>query len=221
MSDAPYNRLAGEVAISVAAAATRPLREACERLALLVDALERFVTTSSGPAPYPYKSLQVLRNDLTDAYLQASAAARTLVDLEAALAADREAGTLDVRREVELGLSLAEHHVSVATELLVDVIDVPQARGARGVLALVVAQLVAWCAASARQQTGSTLTVRVTASANRILVTVADNGAGFETLPDFLRTLPAALGVQPRDVLASVALGQGCVFELYFDAVAP
>ena len=76
MSDGVRNRIAGDVAISVAVAATRPLREACERLALLVDGLERFVTTSMGPSPYPYKSLQVLRNDLTDAYLQASAAAR-------------------------------------------------------------------------------------------------------------------------------------------------
>lgn len=219
MSEPLHHRLAGEVAISVAVAATRPLRDACERLALLVDSLERFVTTSSGPAPYPYKSLQVLRNELTDAYLQASAAARTLVDLEAALAADREAGTLDVRREVELGLSLAQHHVSIATELLVDVSDVPPARGCRGVLALAVAQLVAWCAASAQQQLGSTLTVRVTTSANRILVTVADNGAGFEALPDILSTLPAALGIAQRDVLATVAMGQGCVFELYFDAV--
>ncbi len=220
MSDVPHPRVAGEVAIAVAVAATRPLREACERLALLVDRLERFVTTSSGPAPYPYKSLQVLRNDLTDAYLLASAAARTLVDLEAALAADREAGTLDVRREVELGLSLAQHHVSLATELLVDVIDVPPAHGCRGVLALAVAQLVTWCATSAQQQAGSTLTVRVTAASTRIIVTVADNGVGFDTLPDILHTLPDALGISSRDVLATVAVGQGCVFELYFDAVA-
>ena len=220
MKDAPHTRVAGEVAISVAVAATRPLREACERLALLVDSLERFVTTSSGPAPYPYKSLQVLRNDLTEAYLQASGAARTLVDLEAALAADREAGTLDVRREVELGLSLAQHHVSSTTEFLVDVVDVPSARGRRGVLALVVAQLVTWCATSAQQQTGNTVTVRVAIAAHRIVVTVADNGSGFEHLPDLWPTLPAALGIHARDVLATVEVGQGCVFELYFDAVA-
>ena len=220
MSEVVRNQIAGDVAISVAVAATRPLREACERLALLVDGLERFVTTSMGPAPYPYKSLQVLRNDLTDAYLQASAAARSLVDLESALVADRNAGTLDVRREVELGLSLAQHHVSNATEFLVDVIDVPPAHGCRGVLALVVAQLVAWCAASAQQQSGSTLTVRVTTEAKRVLVMVADNGVGFETLPEIIGSLPDALGLRPRDVLATVTLGQGCVFELYFDAVA-
>ncbi len=100
------------------------------------------------------------------------------------------------------------------------ILDVPPARGCRGVLALVVAQLVAWCAASAQQQSGSTLTVRVTTEAKRVLVMVADNGVGFESLPEIIASLPDALGIRPRDVLATVALGQGCVFELYFDAVA-
>ncbi len=219
MSDAP-RQLAGEVAISVALAATQPLREVCDRLALLVDGLERFVTSSTGPTPYPYKSLQTLRNDVTDAYLQASVAARRLVDLESALAADRSLGTLDVRREVELGVSLAQHHVDRATELLVDVVEVPLARGNRGVLALAVAQLLALCAVSAQQQAGSTITVRVaTVAAQRVMVVVADNGVGFAEAPSLIEWLATALGIARRDVIAAVEPAQGCAFELYFDLV--
>jgi len=217
VSDAP-RQLAGDVAISVALAVTQPLREVCDRLALLVDGLERFVTSSTGPTPYPYKSLQTLRNDVTDAYLHASVAARRLIDLESVLAADRSLGTLDVRREVELGVALAQHQVDRGTELLVDVLDVPLARGNRGVLALAVAQLLALCAASAQRHPGSTITVRVSLVATqRAMVMVADNGAGFDQPPALVAELATALGVAPRDVVAAVEPEQGCVFELYFD----
>jgi hypothetical protein len=213
-------QITGDTAIAVAQACTTPLRDACERLALLVDGLERFVTTSSGPEPYPYRSLQTLRNDLTQAYLQATSASRALIDLDSAIAATG-ATTLDVRREVELAVSMAQHQLDARTELMVDVVDVPLALGPRGVLALAVAQLITISAASAAQVPGSTLTVRVTCERNshtKVIVVVADNGSGFVDMPPVVETISTALQVSLAEVTAATTIDQGCAFELSFYA---
>ena len=65
-----------EVAIEVAAEVTHqvvdPLRGLRDRLGLVIDHIERYVATSTGPTPYPWRSLQTLRQDLGAAYLEAT-----------------------------------------------------------------------------------------------------------------------------------------------------
>ena len=204
---------AGEVAIDVARQLAEPVRALRDRLGLVVDHIERHVAHSTGPTPYPWRSLQTLRQDLAATYLEATSLARRLDELDRALRED-PAGWLDPAAAVELGLHLAGHHLGGGIELLIDLGHTSPARGVAGTVALLVAQLVAVSARSARDLPGSTLSVRVADDAGCALIAIADNGAG--------STRAAALGELARGLIApwggtvdAASLpGAGCTFEL-------
>ncbi len=212
-TDDKGGQVAGRVAIEVARQLADPVRALRDRLGLVVDHLERHVATATGPVPYPWRSLQALRQDLAGAYLEATALARRVDELDRALAG-AELGWFDVAAAVDLGLRLAGHHLASGLELLIDLGEAPPARGAPGVLALLVAQLAAACARSARALAGSTLSVRVGRDGPWAAVLLADNGAGSALAPalgDLARELVAPWGAT---VEAASAEGQGCAFEL-------
>ena len=99
-------------------------------------------------------------------------------------------------------------------ELLFDLGTSPPTRGAAGPLALLVAQLVAVCAKSARAIPSSSLSVRVTAEDAWGVVTIADNGAGTDRaveLGDLARSVVLSWGGTADAISTS---GQGCTFEL-------
>ena len=129
---------AGEVAIEVSRQLTEPLRGLRDRLGLVVDHIERYVATSTGPTPYPWRSLQTLRQDLAAAYLEATQLARRVEELDSALL-DREPRWFDLAAAVDLGVRLASHHLDTGIELLFDYGNMPPASGSPGTLALVVA----------------------------------------------------------------------------------
>jgi signal transduction histidine kinase len=205
--------LAGDVAVDVARQLTDPVRALRDRLGLVVDHLERHVAGSTGPTPYPWRSLQTLRQDLAAAYLEATSLARQIEELDRALA-DAPPDWFDVAGAVELGVHLAGHHLSIGLELLIDLGHTPPARGTPGTLALIVAQLASVSAKSARDLPGSTLSVRVMADGPWVLIAIADNGAGSAragALGDLARELIAGWGAS---VDATSVPGAGCVFEL-------
>ena len=206
-------QVGGDVAVEVARQLAEPVRALRDRLGLLVDHLERHVATSTGPTPYPWRSLQTLRGDLAAAYLEATQLARRLEELDRALH-DGPPSWFDLAAAVDLGLRLANHHLGPGIELLFDLGNVPPVRGTPGALALVVAQLVATCAASARAAAGSSLSVRVTNDEGWGVVLVADNGAGTDRAAE-LGELARAI-VTPWGGTADAASqeGQGCAFEL-------
>ena len=219
MSD-PERTIAGELAIEVAHELTEPVRALRDRLALLVDHLERHVANSTGPTPYPWRSLQTLRQDLAAAYLEATSLARRIDELDRALR-DDPAGWFDPAVAVELGLHLAGHHLGAGIELLIDLGHTPPARGVAGTVALVVAQLVATSARSARDLPGSTVSVRVAGEAGCALIAIADNGTGSPRaadLGDLARGLIAPWG---GTVDAASQRGAGTTFELRLAIVEP
>jgi signal transduction histidine kinase len=219
-SSAHAHAVAGEVATDVARQLTEPIRALRDRLGLVVDHLERHVATSTGPTPYPWRSLQTLRQDLAAAYLEATTLARRLDELDRALA-DDPPGWFDLASAVELGLHLAGHHLTAGIELLIDLGNTPPARGTPGTVALLVAQLVALSARSARDLPGSTVSVRVTPDGTWALVTIADNGAG--------SARAAGLGELARNIIApwdgtvdaTSVPGAGCAFELRLATAPP
>ncbi|MDQ3364771.1 MAG: hypothetical protein M3680_05010 [Myxococcota bacterium] len=214
-------QVAGDVAIELAGELAEPVRSLRDRLGLIVDHLERHVATATGPTPYPWRSLQALRQDLAGAYLEATTLARRLDELDRALDVE-SAGWFELSAAVDLGLRLAGHHLASGLELLIDLAHTPPVRGAASTLALVVAQLVAACASSARALAGSTLTVRSfsdTTVPGSAVVLIADNGAGstrIEQLGELARQIVAPWGAS---VEAASAIGQGCAFELRLIAV--
>jgi hypothetical protein len=186
--------VAGDVAIEITRQLAEPVRALRDRLGLVVDHLERHVATSTGPTPYPWRSLQTLRQDLAAAYLEATTLARRLDELDRALD-DEPPGWFDVSAAVDLGLRLAGHHLAAGIELLIDLGHTPPVRGSPGALALLVAQLVAICATSARDLPGSSLSVRVVGDGAWSVVQIVDNGSGSDEV--------AALGEIAREVVTS------------------
>ncbi len=214
--------LQGAFAIELASTVADPSRGLRDRLGLLVDHLERHVATSTGPTPYPWRSLQTLRHDLGAAYLEATQLARRVDELDRAVS-DRVTTAFDVATAVDTGLRLADHHFAAPNkiELLVDLGAAPPVRGVAGTLALVVAQLVGVCARSARSADNSSLSVRVWTEEGVAMVSIADNGAGdaaWDSAGELVRDIVTPWGVT---VDAASAPGQGCAFELCFVPVSP
>ncbi|MGE0403278.1 MAG: hypothetical protein AB7T06_41610 [Kofleriaceae bacterium] len=216
--DARVERLGGTLAIEVARELVEPVRTLRDRLGLVVDTLERHVATSSGPTPYPWRSVQSLRHDLAASYLEATTLARRLDELDRALDHDPPAG-FDAAAAVDLGLRLATHHLTPQVELVVDLGSTPLVRGTPGTLALVVAQLVAACAASARDTPGSALSVRVVLDGDiddgaAVAITIADNGAGSPRAAELGELARSIVEPWGASVDATSEAGQGTSFEL-------
>lgn len=215
------HKVAGDVAVEVARQLAEPVRALRDRLGLVVDHLERHVATSTGPTPYPWRSLQALRQDLGATYLEATTLARRLDELDRALD-DEPPNWFDLATSVDLGLRLANHHLGGGIELLIDLANTPLVRGTPGTLALLVAQLVAACARSARELPGSALSIRTSIDGEAwALVTVADNGSGSDRvieLGDLAREIVTPWGAS---VDAASEPGQGCAFELRLMTAPP
>jgi signal transduction histidine kinase len=210
--------VAGEVAVEIAHQLAEPVRALRDRLGLVVDHLERHVATSTGPTPYPWRQLQSLRQALAAAYLEATQLARRLDELDSALH-DDPPGWFDLAAAVDLGLRLAGHHLAAgpevpAIELLFDLGNVAPARGVPGALALLVAQLVAVCAQSARAAAGSSLSVRVIGEDSWGVVSIADNGAGSDRADQLGELARAVVTPWGGSAEAASKTGQGCAFEL-------
>jgi signal transduction histidine kinase len=222
MSDARL-RTAGGVAIEIARELAEPVRALRDRLGLVVDHLERHVATSTGPAPYPWRSLQALRQDLAGSYLEATTLARRLDELDRALDDDPPAW-FELAPAVDLGLRLAHHHFNGNLEILIDLGQTPQVRGTPGLLALVVAKLVGACAQSARELPGSTLSVRTFYGSfdegATAVVLVTDNGAGNEAAPATGELVREILEPWGASIDVTSQAGQGCAFELRLTTVA-
>ncbi|HUS29638.1 MAG TPA: hypothetical protein VMZ53_14090 [Kofleriaceae bacterium] len=212
--------LAGDVAIEISRQVVDPLRGLRDRLGLIVDLIERHVATSTGPTPYPWRSLTTLRQDLAAAYLEATQLSRRLEELDRALSEEQPVAGFDLSAAVDLGLRLAGHHMGTGIELLFDLGNVPPAKGVPGMLSLIVAQLVAVSARSAHVVAGSSLSVRVWQEEEWAVVTIADNGGGAadaEQLGELARSVVTEWG---GTVDAAAAEGKGCAFELRLATIA-
>jgi signal transduction histidine kinase len=212
-------RLGGEVAMEVSHDVAEPMRGLRDRLGLLVDHLERFVATSTGPTPYPWRSLQSLRQDLAAAYLEVTQLARRLDELDSALAPASDTDVhanpgFDLAASVDHGVRLAAHHLGPEIELLVDLGTPLAVRGHAGTFALLIVQLIGVCARSARTAEGSSLSVRVSADDDAGVVIVTDNGGGDSRFDDIGELARSILAPWAATIDAASAPGQGCTFEL-------
>lgn len=219
-------RAAGEVAGDVAAELAGPLADLRDRLAMMVDRVDRHVAEATGPVPYPWKQLQAMRQDLAAAYLDTTSLARLAGDLHEAVGSLGIAATeVDVERHVEAAVSLARHKFGARTELLVDVHAVPSVRAPVGELTLAVSRMIAVCAISADRRDVASLSVRTRTeddSAGRwVVIVAADNGGGAAAEA---ADLIAALGPFAQRLGGGFdghsEPEQGSVFELRLPAVS-
>lgn len=217
---------AGDVAADVALELAAPLADLRDRLALLVDRLDRHVAQSTGPQAYPWKSVQALRQDLASAYLESMSFARLSADLSATLGAlGAPAEEVDVERHVEAGVHLARHRIGPRTELLVDLAAAPPVRAPVGELVLAVARMVGACAFSADRADRASLSVRTRVERDAggacVVISAVDNGGG---APAAAAELVRTIGPWAREhggVFDGTSPdGQGSAFELRLPVLA-
>jgi signal transduction histidine kinase len=235
--DPSRTSLAGTLAAELAGELAGPMQGLRDRLALLVDHIDRYISHSTGPTPYPWQALQGLRHELGGAYLEATLLVRQLGDVHAVLApppAGRAVeGGIDCAHEVEVALNLlAMKHTNV--ELIADVGVTPTVRAAAGALALVITRLLWLCAQSVEGVAGSAISVRSWPETHEVrwsderdapgstidlvVISVADNGHGLQLSDAELASLFGLI----EQVVASwhgslgveVTPGRGCNFEL-------
>jgi signal transduction histidine kinase len=217
---------AGEVAVDVAAELSAPLGGLRDRLALLVDRIDRHVAYQTGPEPYPWKALQALRQDLAAAYLETTALSRLAADLASTVGAlgDGAIAIGDVDRLVEAAVQLARHRIAPQTELLVDAGALPPVYAPVSELVLAIARMVGACAASAAGADKASLSVRTRAEEDGghtwVVITASDNGGGARAAA---HALAGVLGPFAHGLGGSFdgtsEIGQGSVFELRLPAL--
>jgi signal transduction histidine kinase len=208
--------LAGDLAAELAG----PMQALRDRLALLVDHIDRYVSHSTGPTPYPWQALQGLRQDLGAAYLESTLLVRQLDDVRMVLSSPLgEVVAVDCAREVEVALNLlAMKHAHV--ELIADVGATPLVRASAGALALVVTRLLWLCARSADGVAGSAISVRTWVEGEAVWISIADSGHGIALADREHAAIVALLEQWQATLEAVVAPGRGCGFELRL-AAAP
>lgn len=212
----PGHAVGGAIAADVARDLAPPLAELRDRLALIVDTLDRHVAQSTGPTPYPWTDIQHLRQQMVQAYLTCAGMARVTNELARALASiGAPVGVVDVNHEVEGAVHLASHRIASDTEPMIDAGSVPPACGAPGELMLAVAQLVLVGAASAAKVHGSSLAVRTFVDGDVVGITIADNGGGAADAAAVALVHVAAVAARAGGTCEGTSTdGQGSWFEL-------
>jgi signal transduction histidine kinase len=223
---ARFAMVTGLLATGVAHELAQPLRELREGLAVMIETIDRHVANARGPSPLPWKTLQGLRQELADAYLQARTVARLASDLAEGVGELGGAPAwIEVNQHVEAALNLARHRVAARTEIFVDLGSVPEVFAVGGELMLGIARLLLVCASSASGVDGSALSVRTrherygAGTPDQVVIYVADNGAGapVEGAAAHVLLVPLARALGGSFVGASEP-GQGSVFELRIPA---
>ena len=210
-------QLAGVVASDLAIDLAAPLRMVSDRLAIAVDVIDRHVGTSTGPTPYPWKALVVLRQDLAASYLEGTAAARRIDDLRGVLLTlDRQPSAEPINEAVEVGVHLAGHRVVDHIELIVDLRPVPHGHVERGGLALIVARAVMLCADSAAAVPGAALSVRTRLDPDddHVAISISDNGRGIPGVLEAAALMATIAEEWGASIDAAVDEDQGCAFEI-------
>lgn len=217
--DHPLQAVAGVLASNVTKDLSRPLRQLRESLALMVETIERHIAEAGGPEPFPWKSLQELRQELADAYLLSRETARVASELtEAVSMATGATEAVDVNRLIEAVLELVRHRLRSDTEVFLDLGSIPPVRAIAGELMLVIAKMLLCCADSAADLEGSAVSVQTCLEhedgRDMVLISISDNGSGLPSAADSARLAlePVLTRLSGSFEVVSVP-GKGSVYE--------
>lgn len=211
---------AGTLATGVAPELARPLREMRDELAAVIDDLDRHMTESKGPDPYPWDDTRALRERLAEVYFQSRQVARLAGSLaEAITSAADVAESVDVVECVESALGLSRVHLRKGVEVFVDYRHSGAARAPQGRLVLALTHLILACGESAAGAQGAAVAIHTRherdEGADVVVIAIADNGAGDPERCRAAEAIAAEVVAGARGVVAATAEpGQGSTFEL-------
>lgn len=217
--DDPLHAVAGVLAGSVAGQLSQPLRELRESLSGMIETLDSYVSEAEGPIPYPWKSLQVLRQNLSAAYLLSRQTTRLASELfDAVTMSGGVVSPVDVNKVVDATLSLMRHRIHESTEVFVDLGSIPLVSAVSGELMLVIAKMLICCADSAALREHSAISVKTRceqdSGVDEVAIYIADNGAGFaDAVESARRVLRPVLGRLSGSFDAVAEPDQGTAFE--------
>lgn len=215
LRDVALAEIAGLIAAEVAMDLGPPMLGARDRLASVIDGVDRHVATSTGPTPYPWRALASLRQELAAAYFQATAVARRLDELRDALLGLGASPTLiPITDSVESGVHLARHRLGKDVELVIDLGTSLRAMAAPGPLTLVVARalLAVACSGDDRRYT---LGIRAHRHDGSIVVAIADDREARGNAAQVGEQLSAVISPWGGQVNISAT---GCGFEIRLQA---
>ena len=212
---------AGAIASGVAPELVRPLRVLRDELAAVIDALDRHITESKGPDPYPWDATRALREQLAEAYFHSREVTRLASYLADAIGPAPSMPELaEVRDGVEAALALTRAQIAAETEIFVDYGEVGPVRLGGGRLALALARLILACAESASGVAGAAIAIRTRVERelgelDYAVISVADSGRGATAEAQAAEHWVAQLAAEAGGTLAATAApGQGSAFEL-------
>lgn len=216
---------AGALASGVAPELVEPMRQLRDELAAVIETLDRHLTESKGPDPYPWDATKALREKLAEAYFHSRDVTRLSSYLAEAIGPGPEVPELvEVRDCVESALALTRASISSDTEIFVDYGETGRVRAAMGRLVLALAQLVLASADSVRGVEGAAIAIHTRAERESgepdvVAISVADSGAGRTDEARAVETWVAQVAAQAGGSLVATAkLGQGTAFELRLPA---
>ena len=214
----------GELASGVSGQLYRPLRQLRELLGLIVDKVDRHMGQATGPTPMPWRDLEVVRQQLADAYLVCRTVTRLSNELAQATGHDSTVPeVVDVNKLVESALNLTRHAFAEGTEIFVDFGTAPPVRVVRGELTLAIATMLIAAAASSRAAPQAATSVKTFREHKQgespiVVVYIADNGHGGPAVGaarHVVETIAERIGASFD---ATIEAGQGAVFELRLEA---
>ncbi|GAB4513656.1 MAG: hypothetical protein Tsb0020_31970 [Haliangiales bacterium] len=224
--DSSLQSVANILASGVTGELARPLRELRENLAVMVESIDRYVAEAPGPTPYPWRSLQSLRQELADAYLLSREIARLASDFHEGVAGvGDEPALVDINKEVEAALNLARHRLAGHTEVFIDLSSLPPVPAIAGQLVLAVAKLILCCAESAAAREHSAVSIKTfresgrgarpdDPTGERVVIAVSDNGAGLPRAAKSAHAMVTPVMERLGGSFTGVSEpGQGSIFE--------
>ncbi len=181
--DDPLKAVVGVLASGATGELSRPLLHLRENLAVMIETIEKHISHSGGPMPYPWHALQALRQELADSYLLARETTHIVSELSDAVGPGSAVPTaVDINRQVETALHLVRSRFRDDTEIFVDLGSLPPVRAIAGEFLLAIAKLLLCCADSAAAAEGSAVSVKTRCEHEDELDTIAiyivDNGRG-------------------------------------------
>ncbi len=133
---------AGDLSRDVLGELWRPLRELRQLLAVLVEKVDRHISESRGPTPLSWSEVELLRQQLADAYLLGRSVSRMANEVAEAIGHGSSVPeAVDVNELVESALTLTRHRCSADTTVLVDLGGTVFVRAVPGRLTLVIATI--------------------------------------------------------------------------------
>ena len=207
---------AGHLVVSVAEDLARPLDEIRELLAAVVDTFDTHVATARGPVPLSYDDSKTIREEIADAYLKSTNAARLARELAAAVKPDGAVEIVSLEEVVEAALLLSRSRFAATTELFVDHGTVPSVPLVVSQAVLGIARVLVFCAESTASAEDAAVSIRTRQRGGEVVLRISENGRGGSDVEiamacDLLERLARRVGGQ---LSATSELGSGSTIEL-------